>query len=171
MDIKGIINLIAYPPFTRQLLIVEILFLALTLFFIGFIIFALIHTSWLKRLIIYDVQEFVRHKPFGTKKVARDWNKIKARLDAGLEAEYKLAVLEADSMMDDVLKRMGFFGANLGERLDKLTSVSLPNLDEARLAHQTRDNIVHDPDYRLSLDEAKKTIAIFEESLTDLQAL
>src|SRR3989338_8711891 len=169
MDIKGIINLIAYPPFTRQLLIVEILFLALTLFFIGFIIFALIHTTWLKRLIVYDVQEFVRHKPFGTKKVARDWNKIKARLDTGLEAEYKLAVLEADSMMDDVLKRMGFSGANLGERLDKLTVVSLPNLDEARLAHQARNNVVRDPDYRLSLDEAKKIIAIFEESLMDLQ--
>ena len=171
MGVKEIINLIVSLPFAKWLFIPEFLFLDLTAFFIGFIIFSLINATWLKMLIIDDAQEFIRHRPFGTKKVARDWNKIKARLDAGLEAEYKLAVLEADSMMDDVLKRMGFFGANLGERLDKLTSVSLPNLDEARLAHQTRDNIVHDPDYRLSLDEAKKTIAIFEESLTDLQAL
>jgi len=171
MPLKDIINLIAYPPFAKWLFIPEILFLALTLFFIGFIVFSLINSTWLKKMILYDAQEFVRHKPFGTKKVARDWNKIKARLDTGLEAEYKLAVLEADSMMDDVLKRMGFSGANLGERLDKLTVVSLPNLDEARLAHQARNNVVRDPDYRLSLDEAKKIIAIFEESLMDLQAL
>jgi len=171
MDIKTIINLIVFPPFGKWLIYPEIAALALTLFFIVFIVFALIHTTWLKLFILYDLQEFVRHKPFGTKKVDRDWNKIKARLDTGLEAEYKLSVLEADSMMEDVLKRMGFGGASLGERLDKLTVISLPNLDQARLAHQTRNNVVHDPDYRLSLGEVKKTLAIFEKSLTDLQAL
>lgn len=169
--IISLISLIVAPPFAKWLFIPEILFLATALFFIVFIVFALIHTSWLKRLYLYDLQEFFRHRPFGARKVAKDWNKIKARLATGLEAEYKLAVLEADSVMDDVLKRMGFGGMSLGERLDKLTAVSLPNLDEVRLAHQTRNNIVHDPDYRLSLDEAKKTLAIFEKSLTDLQAL
>jgi hypothetical protein len=166
-----IISLIVSPPFGKWLIYPEIVALALTLFFIGFIIFALIRTTWLRRLLLYDLQEFIRHKPFGTKRVAKDWNKIKARLETGLEAEYKLAVLEADSMMDDVLKRMGFGGASLGERLDKLTAVSLPNLDEVRLAHQIRSNIVHDPDYRLSLGEVKKALVIFEKSLTDLQAL
>jgi hypothetical protein len=171
MGAKEIINLIAYPPFGKWLFIPEILFLALTLFFIGFIIYALINSSWLKRLVLYDAQEFIRHKPFGVKKVAKDWSKIKSRLDTGLESEYKLSILEADSMMSDVLKRMGFAGATLGERLDKLTEVSLPNLQEVRLAHQARNNVVHDPNYRLSLDEAKKTIAIFETALLDLQAL
>lgn len=167
----NILNLIISPPFGKLLFYPEIAFLAVTLFFIVFIIFALIKSTWLKWLILNDLQEFFRHKPFGTKKVAGDWNKIKTKLDAGLEAEYKLAILEADSVMEDVLKRMGFVGASLGERLDKLTAVSLPNLDEVRLAHQTRNNVVHDPDYKLSLDEAKKTIAIFEKALIDLQVL
>ncbi|MBI2038562.1 MAG: hypothetical protein HYT19_01405 [Candidatus Nealsonbacteria bacterium] len=171
MDVKELINLIVYPPFGRWLLILEILFLALTLLFIGVIIFTLIKSSWLKYYILYDAQEFIRHRPFGTKKVDRDWNKIKARLDTGLESEYKLSILEADSMMDDVLKRMGFGGASLGERLDKLTEVSLANLNRVRLAHQTRPNVVHHSDYKPSLDEAQQTIAIFEESLIDLQVL
>jgi len=47
----------------------------------------------------------------------------------------------------------------------------LPNLEEARAAHQTRNNIVHDPNYRLSLDEARKILAVYEKSLIDLQAL
>lgn len=171
MSVDKVISLIVSPPFGKWLIYPEIAALALTLFFIVFIVFALIYTTWLKRLILYDLQEFIRHRPFGTKRIAGDWNKIKARLDTGLEAEYKLAVLEADSMMDDVLKRMGFAGSSLGERLDKLTAVSLPNLDEVRLAHQIRSDIVHDPDYKLSLGEAKKALAIFEKSLIDLQAL
>jgi len=74
-------------------------------------------------------------------------------------------------MLDDILKRMGYSGETLGERLNKLTIASLPNLEEAKEAHKIRNNIVHDPDYRLSLDEAKKTIETYERALTDLQAL
>ncbi|MEK9135033.1 MAG: hypothetical protein AAB451_01920 [Patescibacteria group bacterium] len=168
---SDILNLIISPPFAKLLIYPEIAFLAITLFFIVFIVFALTKTSWLKWYILRDLQEFFRRRPYGTKKVIKDWNKIKARLDTGLEAEYKLAILEADSTMDEVLKRMGFGGASLGERLDKLTAVSLPNLNEVRLAHQIRSNVVHDPDYKLTLDETKKTIAIFEKALVDLQAL
>ena len=168
---SDILNLIISPPFAKLLIYPEIAFLAITLFFIVFIVFALTKTSWLKWYILRDLQEFFRRRPYGTKKVIKDWNKIKARLDTGLEAEYKLAIFEADSTMDEVLKRMGFGGASLGERLDKLTAVSLPNLNEVRLAHQIRSNVVHDPDYKLTLDETKKTIAIFEKALVDLQAL
>ncbi|MEK7071693.1 MAG: hypothetical protein AAB959_00170 [Patescibacteria group bacterium] len=168
---SDILNLIISPPFAKLLIYPEIAFLAITLFFVVFITFALINTSWLNWYILRDLQEFFRRRPYGTKKVIKDWNKIKARLDTGLEAEYKLAILEADSTMDEVLKRMGFGGASLGERLDKLTAVSLPNLNEVRLAHQIRSNVVHDPDYKLTLDETKKTIAIFEKALVDLQAL
>jgi hypothetical protein len=88
-----------------------------------------------------------------------------------LESEYKLAVIEADSVLDDILKRMGFAGQTLGERLEKLTSASLTNIEEVREAHKTRNNIVHDPNYRLSLDEARKLISIYEKALVDLQAL
>lgn len=168
---SDILNLIISPPFVKLLIYPEIAFLAIALFFIVFITFALINTSWLKWYILRDLQEFFRRRPYGTKKIVKDWNKIKARLDTGLEAEYKLAILEADSTMEDVLKRMGFGGASLGEKLDKLTAVSLPNLDEVRSAHQIRSNVVHDPDYKLTLDETKKTIAIFEKALVDLQAL
>jgi hypothetical protein len=167
----NIISLITSPPFGKLLIYPEIAFLAITLFFIVFIIFALINSSWLKWFILRDLQEFFRRRPYGIKKVVKDWNKIKLRLDAGLESEYKLAILEADSTMDDILKRMGFGGASLEERLNKLTAVSLPNLNEVRSAHQIRNNVVHDPDYKLSLDETKKTIAIFEKALVDLQAL
>lgn len=110
-------------------------------------------------------------RPYGVRKIVKEWLKIKARLDTGLESEYKLCVIEADSMLDDILKGMGIGGGSLGERLERITVASLSNLEQVRQAHTTRNNIVHDPNYRLSLDEAKKTVEIFEKSLTDLQAL
>jgi len=170
-EIKTIISFILNPTFAGWFLVLKIIFMIVGLIFFGFIIFALIHTSWLKRVIIWDLQEFFSFRPFGVKKVGKDWEEIKAKLKAELESEWKLAVIEADKMLDDTLNRMGFGGVSLGERLEKLTTATLSNIEEVRIAHKIRNNIVHDPTYRLSLEETKKTILIYEKALTDLQAL
>ena len=150
---------------------VKFSFIGISLFFIGVIIFSIFKTTWIRRLLLWDMQEFVTYKPHGVRKLVKQWVKIKDRLDTGMESEYKLAIIEADSILDDILKRMGYFGESLGERLEKLTSASLPNLDDVKEAHKVRNNIVHDPDYKLALDEARKTMAVFEKALVDLQAL
>jgi hypothetical protein len=157
--------------FTGLLLAVKIFFLLISVFFLLAIIFFLSQSSFLKFSYLLDFTEFFTFKPYGLKKIVKEWTAITRRLDTGLESEYKLAIIEADSLLDDILKKMGFGGETLGEKLEKLTYVSLSSVDDAREAHKTRNNIVHDPDYRLSLDDAKKTISIYEKSLIDLQAL
>ena len=159
------------PTFPGWLQILKIILMSVSLFFAGFIIFALVKTSWLKRLIIWDWKEFLTFRPHGLRKVEKDWQKIKGRLETEIDSEYKLAVIEADSMLNELLKGLGFGGETLGERLEKVTTASLPNLEEVKEAHKIRNNIIHDPDYRLSLDEAKRVITIYEKALTDLQAL
>ena len=91
-------------------------------------------------------------------------------MDTGLESEYKLAVIETDSMLDDILRRMGYAGETLGERLEKLTSATLPNIEEIKEVHRIRTNIIHDPDYRISLDETRRVMGIYEQAFKDLQA-
>ena len=166
-----IINFILNPTLPGWVLVIKTIFILTSLVFVGLIIFALIKTTWLKRMIIWDLQEFLTYRPFGVSKVEGKWQKIKNRLESGIESEAKLAVIEADSMLDGILNRMGFGGRTLGERLDRLTAVSLPNIEEVRQAHKIRNNIVHDPTYRLDLEEAKKMISVYEKALTDLQAL
>jgi len=166
-----IINVLNSINFTALLLVVKIIFLIIFALFVIGIIFFLSQSSFLKISYLMDISEFFTYRPYGVRKMVSDWTKITRRLDAGLESEYKLAVIEADSVLDDILKRMGFAGQTLGERLEKLTSASLTNIEEVREAHKTRNNIVHDPNYRLSLDEARKLISIYEKALVDLQAL
>jgi len=171
MNINDIISFILNPTFPDWVLVLKTIFILVSLVFVGFIIFALIKTTWLKRMIIWDAQEFLTYRPFGVSKVVRRWQKIKKRLETGIESEAKLAIIEADKTLDDTLKRMGFGGVSLGERLGRLTVASLPNIEEVKQAHKIRNNIVHDPTYRLDLEEAKKVISIYEKALTDLQAL
>jgi len=165
-----IISWLISPTFSGWLLILKILFIIVALILLGFIIFALAKTLWLKRMWIWDLVEFFSFRPYGVRKVVKAWAKITARLETGLESEAKLAVIEADSMLDDILKRMGFGGETLGERLERLTVATLPNLEQIWEAHKIRNNIVHDPDYRLTLDEARKVLGIYEQALRDLEA-
>ena len=153
------------------ILVLRIIFIVFSAGMIGFIIFALFKTAWLKRLTIWDWKEFLTYHPYGVRKLYRQWQKTKLRLETGLESEYKLAIIEGDSVIEDVLKRMGFSGETLGERLANVTEETIPNLPDVVDAHKIRNNIVHDPDYRLTLDDAKKAIEVYEKALTDLQAL
>ena len=159
------------PLFHNIVSIARIVFIIISVLLFGFIIFGLVHTSWLRRLILWDWQEFLTHRPYGVRKFYRQWQKIKQRLDAGLESEYKLAAIEADSVLDDILKKMGFAGETLAERLTKLTEATITNLPEVLEAHKTRNNIVHDPDFKLTLDETRRALEVYEKALTDLHAL
>lgn len=167
----AIMNYFDIPILVSVLIVIRLLAIFASIFFILAIIYSLLKTTWLKRLFLWDAQEFFTYHPHGVKALAKQWIKIKSRLDTGMESEFKLALIEADSLLDDILKKMGYGGESLGERLEKLTAASLPNIDEIKEAHQSRNNIVHDPDYRLTLDESKNVIASFERALVDLQAL
>lgn len=167
---SNLISFILSPSFEGGLLVFKIVFIVISLGFLVMIIFLLFKSPWLKMLFFEDAAEFMTFRPFGVRKIVKIWDRIKGRLETGLESEYKLAVIEADSMLDDILRRMGFAGETLGERLQKLTSATLPNIEEIQKTHQVRNSIIHDPDYRLSLDQAKKTLDVYEQAFRDLQA-
>lgn len=169
--INEITQFLLYPEFSSWLLVIKIIFLGFSLIFLIFIIWALFKTEWLKRLILWDLKEFLTYKPYLFKKYKKEWKKIKKRLEFVSEPEAKLAIIEADSLLDKVLKEKGYAGESLGERLDRLTSDILSNLEAVREAHKIHSNIIHDPSYRLSFNEAKRVISIYEEALSDLQAI
>lgn len=171
MSHEPIISFILSPPDLVWLSVLRVVFIAVSVIFSALIALFLFKNSWLKVRFGTDIFEFLTYRAFWVKKAARQWAKIVNRLETGLESEYKLAVIEADSMLDDVLRRMGFSGESFGERLKKVPKDVISNIGEVELAHKVRNNIVHDPDYYLSHDEAKKTLDIFEKALNDLEVL
>ncbi len=166
------INSIFNQPAVQAMLTnLKILFVAFALGLLVFNIIILFRTNWLRFRFLEDIFEFFTYQPYGTKRLLKEWNKIKGRLDVGSEAEYKLAVIEADSALDEILKKMAYAGDTLGEKLSKISPAVIPNIEELQEAHKIRNNIVHDPDYRLNLNEAKKAISMYEKSLTELGAI
>jgi len=134
------------------------------------IIWLLFKAKWLKDLLIYDIIEFLTFKPYGVGRAKRVWKKILERMEKGVESEVKLAVIEAEDLLDDILKKLGYKGESFGERIKEMPRNLMPNIDDLQEAHKIHNNIIHDPNYRLNLDQAKTILEIYKKALQNLEA-
>jgi len=167
---QNILSFLADPPFETSLFIIKVVFISVSLSFLVGIIYFSRNTQWLQWAFGEPRKEFLTQRPYGTERIDSVWKEIVKRLDAGLESEYKLALIEADGLLDEVLERMGYRGKDLEERLDKIAVSQIPNVEEIKKVHKVRGDIVRDPDYRLSLEEAKRLMEVYKRTLDNLEA-
>ena len=164
-----IISWIVSPPFTKTLFIIKTLFILISLYFFAGIIYFLSKTHYLQWLYGESVTSLLTQKPYGIKKINKRWKQIVERLKSGSEEEYKLSIIEADALLDEILKKIGYKGKTIEERFDKMTTEVLSNLEELKKAHQIESDIVRDPNYMLGREEAKKILLIYKKAFEELE--
>lgn len=138
---------------------------------LGLIIFCLKNSSYLKVAWWQDLVELRTQKALGAGATENKWQQILKRLESHNPPDWKLAIIEAENLLEEVLTRLGFGGESFGERLEKITIDQLPSLFVLKEVHQTRNNIIHDPDYRLEQDKAKESTLVYGRCLQELGAL
>ena len=98
-------------------------------------------------------------------------NRIQDMLDhiaSDSPSDWKLAIIEADIILDEILKDAGYAGTSLGERLRSISPERLRSLDDAWQAHKVRNQIAHGgADFiltqRLAQDTVKQYRRVFHE--------
>ncbi|MDO8600544.1 MAG: hypothetical protein Q7R73_02910 [bacterium] len=101
--------------------------------------------------------------------VRESWLRIEAKLDLQNVSDWKLAVLEADALMDDVLQKRGLEGTTMGERLKSLgVAERLRSYEQLWDAHKLRNEIVHDAMREVSYEEVKRALGYFREAFGEL---
>lgn len=77
--------------------------------------------------------------------------------------DWKLAIIEADIVLDETLKQRGYAGASLGERLKSVSPSQLASLNDAWEAHKVRNRIAHEgADFVLTKRIAQETIGRYQ---------
>jgi hypothetical protein len=104
-------------------------------------------------------------------RMKKDWEHINDRIAKNDEASLKLAIIEADSMLEDVLKRMGLEGRDMGEQLEQLGSQQLKSYAEIVEAHRLRDLIVHQKDIIVTKEQAQIAVDSYGKALKELEVL
>jgi len=81
-------------------------------------------------------------------------------------SDWKIAVIEADKVLDKALEAKGYTGESLGDRLKQLTPSDIPGIyEEVWEAHKIRNRIVHEPDFEISQNETRNVVGVFRRAI------
>jgi len=105
----------------------------------------------------------------GSGKLVKKLLKIRKRLDSGRESQYKIAIIEMDDLINELLGKLGYAGENMAERLEKIAPGEIEHKEQLREAHELRNQIIHDGSIRIDENLAKDTIEKFEKFIQHFQ--
>ncbi|MDB5166728.1 MAG: uncharacterized protein JWM37_800 [Candidatus Saccharibacteria bacterium] len=88
----------------------------------------------------------------------------------GSKDTWPLAVINADKLVDDALKRRHFKGKTMGERL-VAAQKTLTDNDSIWHGHKLRNKLVHEDFTSLREQDVKQALVGFRQALKDLGAL
>ncbi len=159
------------PGFYTFWQITRIIFVGVSVFFVGLLLYLVSVNDYLTVRFKEGYSELLKSKPYSTIKLEEDWSEVEKQAKSESESERKMAVIQADDMIDNVLAQMGYEDDGLLEKLEGLNKEIIHNIEELRKAHKERRDIVYDPNKSLSKEEAAKLISVYEETFKDLQII
>jgi hypothetical protein len=114
----------------------------------------------------------VANLPVGETPVTEDvhskrWANVQGLVRSYNANDWKQAIIEADIILDDMLKKMGYQGKSIGERLKTVNPADFMTLDDAWEAHKFRNRIAHGSSYVLTKDEAERIIGLYEKVFSE----
>lgn len=104
-------------------------------------------------------------------KIIKRWEEVAAKSKSHIESDWKFAVVEADKFMDDLIKQIGFKGRDMGERLKQINPSQISNINEIWQAHKIRNNLVHDPDFKITYSDVEFVVKTYEKTLKELELI
>lgn len=99
------------------------------------------------------------------------WQAIIKKIASDSPEIWKLALIEADSLVDDLLKHLNYPGEHMADRLAKLDRNDFTTLDRLWNAHRVRNNLVHIADFKISQDKIKGILEDYEAFLKEIGVL
>jgi hypothetical protein len=171
IELSTILNFFLHPNFVGWFIYIKTGFILFSLTLLVLIILLLLRNGWFGLAYSTSLEEFLDFKSTEAKKFLKQWQGITKKLDSGKESEYKLSLMEAISFLDETLERMGYGGGSIEDRMKKAPDGALPNEQEILDVYRKSTAIIHNPDYILSRDEAKKILGDFEKIFKDLEMI
>jgi hypothetical protein len=91
------------------------------------------------------------------------WMKVISLINSINENDWKLAILECDIILGDLLEKMGYMQESISEKLKAIEPSDFTNIESAWEAHKIRNMVAHEgSDFVLNEREAKRVIGLYE---------
>ena len=140
-------------------------FKALSIFISVFLTFMIV--DFFHRLLVVRREEqakmletVLKNLPSEEKKNIR-WEEVQRLIISENESDLKLAVIEADKMLDELLTVLGYQGMTIGDKLLAVEKGDMQSLDDAWEAHKFRNKIAHETGFQVTQREARRIISLY----------
>jgi hypothetical protein len=96
------------------------------------------------------------------KKRVTKWDHVNEQIHAGTVQNWRVAILEADIMLKDLLDTLGYRGETIADQLRQANRASFATIDMAWEAHRARNRIAHEAGGGgLTQAEARRIISLY----------
>lgn len=128
------------------------------------IIYCAIRIRQIRRLEALQLEAVV--KPVASHDVSRAqlrWSRIMEQASSDSEQYWRLAILEADIMLNELLDSLGYKGETMADKMKQVERASFNTIDVAWEAHKVRNDIAHEGSNRLlNAREVRRVIGLYE---------
>ena len=92
------------------------------------------------------------------------WNHVLERANSSDEKDWRLAILEADIMLSDLLDMLGYKGETMADKMKQVGRAQFQTIDSAWEAHRVRNSIAHKGSMlNLTLHEVRRVIGLYRQ--------
>ncbi len=151
--------------------VLKVIFVSISIVLMVIIGFLLSVNSYFNYRFTEKYTEKYKGRPYTGIKKIKNWQEIKMRARKNNEEDRKVAIMDADDAIYNILDQYGYTGETIEEKLKEINNEILPNIDKIREVHQKRNEIVRNPNKKLSSQEATDIILAYEETARYLYAL
>lgn len=92
------------------------------------------------------------------------WNNVIAHIESEHPSDWRLAIIEADVMLAELLDKLNLNGDTMGDKLKSVERSDFITLDDAWEAHKIRNQIAHEgSEFLFNQREARRVIDLYRK--------
>ena len=100
------------------------------------------------------------------------WERVLAHAQSENQNDWKQAIIEADTILEDIINRSGYPGETLGEKMRGIEKSDLTTINEAWEAHKVRNRIAHEgSQFDLTKRETLRVIDLYRQVFQESQII
>ncbi|MCK6462362.1 MAG: hypothetical protein L6Q29_00880 [Candidatus Pacebacteria bacterium] len=151
------------------LLFVKFFFFAITIIILALIALVIYKLYILKRRKkIAGLARFAEEDKF-FKDRSEKWSNIKKKAESDEIEDRKAAIVEADNILDGILRSIGYRGDGLADKLKSIEPSDFVSLQDVWDAYKVRSKIAREGEkFELTKEEAKAALGKYEKGLKEL---
>lgn len=100
------------------------------------------------------------------------WNRIVEQAYSDDEQKWRLAILEADIMLNELLDLKGYSGDTMADKMKQIDRADFNAIDDAWEAHKVRNAIAHKGSaHQLNDRETRRIIGLYEKVFREFKII